>query len=46
MVMVVQMLKKLYLIDINANRRFLLEKTKHIVGGFMKLPQPGGSPGE
>ncbi|KAF8252757.1 terpenoid cyclases/Protein prenyltransferase [Wilcoxina mikolae CBS 423.85] len=38
------MLKKLYLIDINANRRFLLEKTRHIIGGFMKLPQPGGSP--
>jgi geranylgeranyl transferase type-1 subunit beta len=39
------MLKKLYLFDINANRRFLLEKTRHIIGGFMKLPQPGGSPG-
>ncbi|KAA8906432.1 terpenoid cyclases/protein prenyltransferase alpha-alpha toroid [Sphaerosporella brunnea] len=39
-----EILKKLYLIDVNANRRFLLEKTKHVIGGFMKLPQPGGFP--
>jgi len=39
------MLKKLYLIDINANRRFLLEKTRHVIGGFMKLPEPEGVPG-
>jgi len=38
------LLKKLYLIDVNANRRFLLEKTQHIIGGFMKLPQPGCPP--
>lgn len=38
-------LKKLHLMDLNANRRFLLEKTRHIIGGFMKLPEDGGKPG-
>lgn len=38
------MLKKLSLIDINANRRFLLEKTRHVIGGFSKLPEPGAIP--
>lgn len=38
-------LKKLYLIDMKANRRFLLEKTQHFIGGFAKLPQPGTPPG-
>lgn len=40
-----QMLKKFHLINVQANRRFLLEKTQHIIGGFKKLPQPGGYPG-
>ncbi|KAI5820804.1 terpenoid cyclases/protein prenyltransferase alpha-alpha toroid [Pyronema omphalodes] len=37
-------LKKLHLMDLSANRRFLLEKTRHIIGGFMKLPEDGGKP--
>jgi geranylgeranyl transferase type-1 subunit beta len=41
-----KMLKKLSLIDINANRRFLLEKTRHVIGGFSKLPEPGAIPGK
>lgn len=39
-------LKKLHLMDLSANRRFLLEKTRHIIGGFMKLPEDGGKPGK
>ncbi|TGZ82852.1 terpenoid cyclases/Protein prenyltransferase [Ascodesmis nigricans] len=39
-----EMLKKFHLLNIQANRRFLLEKTQHIIGGFKKLPQPGGYP--
>lgn len=38
-------LKKLHLIDVKANRRFLLEKTQHFIGGFAKLPGPGVPPG-
>lgn len=38
-------LKKLHLIDLKANRRFLLEKTQHFIGGFSKLPTPGSPPG-
>lgn len=38
-------LKKLHLIDTKANRRFLLEKTQHFIGGFSKLPQPESPPG-
>lgn len=41
-----QMLKKTYLIDVNANRNFLLQKTQHLIGGFAKLPQPGTPPGK
>ncbi|KAI5848654.1 terpenoid cyclases/protein prenyltransferase alpha-alpha toroid [Morchella snyderi] len=37
-------LKKLHLIDVKANRRFLLEKTQHFIGGFAKLPGPGVPP--
>jgi geranylgeranyl transferase type-1 subunit beta len=38
-------LRKLHLIDMKANRRFLLEKTQHFIGGFAKLPQPpAGTP--
>ncbi|MCJ1439455.1 hypothetical protein MMC27_008849 [Xylographa pallens] len=32
------MLKKTHLLSFNAIRRYLLEKTQHIVGGFGKLP--------
>lgn len=41
-----QILKKIHLIDFNANRRYLLEKTQHIIGGFGKMPgdPPGNSP--
>lgn len=39
------LLKKLHFIDMKANRRFLLEKTQHFIGGFSKLPQPGSPPG-
>lgn len=39
------MLKKIYLLDVNANRNFLLEKTQHRIGGFAKLPQAGTPPG-
>lgn len=39
------LLKKLHLIDLKANRRFLLEKTQHFIGGFSKLPTPGSPPG-
>ncbi|PWW72017.1 terpenoid cyclases/Protein prenyltransferase [Tuber magnatum] len=38
------MMKKLHLIDFNSNRRFLLEKTQHFIGGFAKLPVPGTPP--
>lgn len=38
-------LKQLDLIDMRANRRFLLEKTQHFIGGFSKLPKPGSPPG-
>ncbi|KAA6416322.1 MAG: hypothetical protein FRX48_01042 [Lasallia pustulata] len=31
-------LKKIHLIDFNANRRYLLEKTQHLIGGFGKTP--------
>ncbi|KAI4120567.1 MAG: hypothetical protein LQ347_007075 [Umbilicaria vellea] len=38
-------LKKIHLIDFNANRRYLLEKTQHIIGGFGKMPgDPPGKP--
>ena len=33
------MLKKAHLIDVRANREFLLTKTAHMVGGFGKLPK-------
>lgn len=39
------LLKKLHLIDTEANRKFLLEKTQHFIGGFSKLPQSGSPPG-
>jgi len=39
-----QMMKKLHLVDFNGNRRFLLEKTQHLIGGFAKLPVPGTPP--
>lgn len=32
------MLNQVHLMDFNANRRYLLEKTQHIIGGFGKLP--------
>jgi len=32
------MLKKTHLLSFNAIRRYLLEKTQHVVGGFGKLP--------
>lgn len=38
-----QILKKIHLIDFNANRRYLLEKTQHLIGGFGKTP--GDPPG-
>ncbi len=38
-----QILNKVHLMDFNANRRYLLEKTQHVVGGFGKLP--GEDPG-
>ncbi|KAI9872239.1 MAG: hypothetical protein M1830_001875, partial [Pleopsidium flavum] len=31
-------LNKVHLMNFNANRRYLLEKTQHVVGGFGKLP--------
>ncbi|KAL7274525.1 geranylgeranyl transferase type-1 subunit beta [Rhizina undulata] len=37
-------LKRLYLIDVKANRRFLLEKTQHFIGGFSKLPLSNSRP--
>lgn len=33
-----QVLNKPQLVDSSSNRRYLLEKTQHIVGGFGKLP--------
>ena len=39
-----QMLSKFHLLDVNASRRFLLDKTQHIIGGFGKLP--GEPPGK
>lgn len=33
-----QTLQKVHLISFNANRRYLLEKTQHVIGGFGKLP--------
>ena len=31
--------------DFNANRRYLLDKTQHIIGGFAKMPgDPPGKP--
>jgi len=38
------MMKKLHLADFSGNRRFLLEKTQHFIGGFAKLPVPGTPP--
>ena len=38
------MLNKVHLLDFNANRRYLLDKTQHTVGGFGKLP--GDPPGK
>jgi len=38
------MMKKLHLVDFNGNRRFLLQKTQHFIGGFAKLPVPGTPP--
>ena len=38
------MLNRIYLIDFNANRRFLLDKTQHMIGGFGKLE--GEPPGK
>ena len=32
------MLKKVHLVAFNAIRRYLLEKTQHVVGGFGKFP--------
>lgn len=37
------MLNKVYLQDFNGIRRYLLEKTQHMIGGFGKLP--GDLPG-
>ena len=34
------------LMHLQANRRFLLEHTQHVVGGFGKLPGPGCFPGK
>ncbi|MCJ1253144.1 hypothetical protein MMC24_000951 [Lignoscripta atroalba] len=31
-------LQKVHLLDFNANRRYLLDKTQHIIGGFGKVP--------
>ncbi len=39
-----QILNKVYLQDFNGIRRYLLEKTQHIIGGFGKMP--GDPPGE
>ena len=39
-----QVLDKTYLLDSNANRSYLLNKTQHIIGGFGKLP--GDPPGK
>ena len=36
------MLGKIDLMDVEANKRFMLEKTQHRIGGFSKLP--GGFP--
>ncbi|KAI5795171.1 terpenoid cyclases/protein prenyltransferase alpha-alpha toroid [Geopyxis carbonaria] len=38
------MLRKVHLMDVAANRRFLLDRTQHFIGGFAKLPAPGGVP--
>ena len=38
------MLQKIHLLSFSAIRRYLLEKTQHIVGGFGKLP--GDPPGK
>lgn len=38
-----QALNQIHLIDFSANRRYLLEKTQHQIGGFGKLP--GDPPG-
>lgn len=34
------------LMHLSANRKFLLEHTQHVVGGFGKLPGPGCLPGK
>ncbi|KAL8826480.1 MAG: hypothetical protein Q9191_003781 [Dirinaria sp. TL-2023a] len=36
-------LNQVHLMDFNANRRYLLDKTQHLIGGFGKLP--GDPPG-
>ena len=38
------MLNQIHLVDFNANRQYLLEKTQHMIGGFGKLP--GDPPGK
>lgn len=40
-----QTLNKIHLMDFNANRRYLLEKTQHMIGGFGKMAgDPPGKP--
>ena len=39
-----QILNRVYLQDFNGIRRYLLEKTQHMIGGFGKMP--GDLPGE
>ena len=40
-----QILGRLNLMDLGGNRRYLLEKTQHIIGGFGKTPgDPPGPP--